>query len=105
MSSATTRSDEWNAYLRRVEGESVSITHPCHPFAGQSVPVLHHRPRGGSPTVVVEMPDGTARPLPLEWTDRARPDPHAAAAAPGGRLSGLALLEVAALLRDFRKGG
>jgi len=98
------RSDEWNSYLRRVEGEFITITHPCHPLEGRAVPVLHHRPRGPNPTVVVEMPDGSARPLSLEWTDRARPDPHPAASAPGARLSGLALLEVAARLRVFRKG-
>jgi len=49
------------------------------------------------------MPDGRATPIPLAWTDRARPDPHTAASAPGSRLSGLALLEVARRLAYFRK--
>ena len=65
------------------------------------MPVLHHRHGAPVPMVVVEMPDGTATPIPLAWTDRARPEPHAAAAAPGSRLSGLALLEVARRLAHF----
>ena len=69
------------------------------------MPVLHYRFRGLRRTVVVEMPDGSARSLPLSFTDRAGPDPHALAAARGARLSGLALLEVVALLNRSREGG
>jgi len=53
--------------------------------------------------VVVELPDGRATPIPLAWTDRARPNPHEAASASGSRLSGLALLEVARRIAHFRK--
>jgi hypothetical protein len=69
------------------------------------VAVLHYRRRRPNPTVVVELPDGRATPIPLSWTDRARPDPHAAAGAPGSRLSGIALLEVARRIAHFRKEG
>lgn len=86
-----------------MEGEFVTITHPCHPAQGLSVPVLHYRLKGPNPTVLVEMPDGLSRTLPLSFTDRAGPDPHALAAAPEARLSGLALLAVVALLDSSRE--
>ena len=105
LGSSTPRSTGWNAYLRRVEGEFVTITHPCHPARGRSVPVLHYRFGAQSPTVVVEMPDGSARSLPLSFTDHGCPDPHALAAAEGARLSGLALIDVVSLLDRSREGG
>ena len=64
---------------------------------------MHWRPRAAEPEVLVEMPDGTARALPLTATDRAPPNPHRIGAAPGARLSGLALLEVVAF-QDRQKG-
>ena len=70
-----------------------------------TVAVLHYRPRGPEPAVMVELPDGRATPIPIDWTDRARPTAHEAAAALGARLSGLALLEVAERIARFRQGG
>ena len=66
--------------------------------------MLHYRPRGPAPSVVVEFPDGTARRLPWDWTDRGATAP---ASPEAGRLSGLALLEIVRLLEawqalDFR---
>ena len=97
------RSDGWNAYLRRVEGQTVVITHPGHPLSGRTVAVLHYRPKGRSPSVLVEMADQTAQALPLSWTDRASPDPHRVASSPGMRLSGLALLDLVRLLESWEK--
>jgi hypothetical protein len=74
-------------------------------LTGVTVTVLHYRPRGLQPTVMVELPDGRATPIPIDWTDRAPPNAHEAAAAPGTRLSGLALLEVAERIAQFRQGG
>jgi len=68
------------------------------------VAVLHYRPGGPSPSVVVELPDGSAQCVPLSWTNRAAPDPHQAAALPGGRLSGLALLELAERIGRWEGG-
>ena len=51
----------WNAYLRKVHGETVIITHPCHPFYGHSVDVLHFQLDTQNPSIMVEFPDGTAR--------------------------------------------
>ena len=101
---STRRSDGWNAYLRRVEGQTVVITHPGHPLRGRTVAVLHYRPKGRSPSVLVEMADQTAQALPLSWTDRASPDPHRVASSPGMRLSGLALLDLVRLLESWEKG-
>ena len=66
---------------------------------GHSLPVLHYRPRGPAPSVVVEFPDGSAQRLPWGWTDRG------VAAAPAttdrGRLCGLGLLEISKLLEAW----
>ena len=95
----STGSASGNAYLRRVHGEFVVITHPCHPLVGRSLPVLHYRPRGPTPTVVAEFPDGSAQVLPLSWTDRGAPSAPEATAR--GRLYGIALLEVVRLLEAW----
>jgi len=79
------------------------ITCPGHPLSGKAVPILHRRPGGGVPTVLVELPDGTTQCMPVSWTDRAAPNPHQIASAPGARLSGLALLEVVQHLEIWRK--
>jgi hypothetical protein len=60
--------------------------------------VLHYRPRGPVPSVVVEFPDGTARRLPWDWTDRGAPAP---ASPDAGRLAGPALLEIVRLLETW----
>jgi hypothetical protein len=79
------------------------ITHPGHPLSGRKVTVLHYRPKGPSPSVLVEMPDQTAQAVPLSWTDRGAPDPHRVAIRPGMRLSGLALLELVRRLESWEK--
>lgn len=58
------RSSGWNAYLRRVRGETVVITHPGHPLSGKAVAVRHYRPKGRLPSVLVELPDRTAQCVP-----------------------------------------
>ena len=68
------------------------------------MPVLHYRPAGPSPSVVVELPDRSVQCVPLSWTNRAAPDPHQAAALPGARLSGLALLELAERIGRWEDG-
>ncbi len=68
------------------------------------MPVLHYRPAGRSPSVLVELPDRSVQCVPLSWTNRAAPDPHQAATHPGVRLSGLALLELAERI-DRWEGG
>ncbi len=60
--------------------------------------MLHYRPRGPAPSVVVEFPDGTARRVPWDWTDRGAGTPSSPDA---GRLSGLALLEMVRLLEAW----
>ena len=104
---STRRSDGCNAYLRRVRNETVRITHPCHPFGGCELAVLHYRPTTESLSVVVEMPDGSARSLPLSWTDRALPgEQDLLSESDCGRLSGRAVLEILQLLATWdREGG
>lgn len=79
------------------------VTHPGHPLSGRAVAVLHYRPQGPSPSVLVELPDRTTRCLPLSWTDHGAPDPHRTVIRPGARLSGLALLELIRLIEGWEK--
>jgi hypothetical protein len=67
------------------------------------VAVVHYRPKGRLPSVLVEQPDGTAQCLPLSWTDRATPDAHRATTVPGARLSGLALVELVDLIEGWEE--
>ena len=81
------------AYLRTVHGETVTITHPCHPLNGRSVEVLHFRSRSQHPHVLIELPDGCSQAIPISWTDRAIPSIHNQCKIEGLRLSPFALLE------------
>ena len=98
----SSHSDVWNAYLRRVHGETVVITHPCHPLAGQRVDVIHYCPDGAVPSVVIELPDQSLQCLPVRWTDRCVPEWYAANASEGSRLSAPALLEVVKWLEKWK---
>jgi hypothetical protein len=93
----------WNAYLSRVRNLTVVLTHPTHPLRGQPLVVLHFRPKGDQPSVVVELPDGSVQAIPLAWTDRGAPSPHQMAASTDGRLSGLALLDLVRLLEAWER--
>ena len=95
------RSDGRNAYLRRVHGERVVLTHPCHPLAGRELEVLQYYARGSPRRVVVELPDGTAQCIPLSWTDRGGPSPRGQGR---GRLSGEAVVELVRLLEAWGRG-
>ena len=71
-------------------------------FAARSVPALHFQLKHEHPVVAIERPDLTVQYIPLSWTDRASPNPHQLGQPDGARLSGLALLEVVALLAQAR---
>ena len=88
------------AYLRTVHGETVTITHPCHPLNGRSVEVLHFRSRSQHPHVLIELPNGCSQAIPISWTDRAVPNIHNQCKLEGLRLSPFALLEVAEWLQN-----
>lgn len=95
-------SDERNAYSRKVRNESVVITHPCHPYAGQRLDVLHFRLKGQSRSVLVELPNGEPRCVPLSWTDRALPELHDVRS--GGRLWGVALVDLTEIVQSWKSG-
>jgi hypothetical protein len=98
------RSDDWNAYLRRVHDETIVLTHPCHPLCGQELSVLHYRLEGSHSSVLIELPDHSTQLIPLSWTNRASPDLHHESATPGALLSGMALLELITFLDNWREG-
>ena len=55
---------------------------------------------------MVELPDGTARSVPLSWTDRAEPDKHETLLATElGRLTGQGVLEILRLLESWSEEG
>ncbi|WP_414640815.1 DUF5372 family protein [Archangium sp.] len=45
------------------------ITHPLHPFAGRTLPLLQHIRHLGRPCVVLLFPDGRPAKIPEDWTD------------------------------------
>jgi hypothetical protein len=69
------------------------------------VTVLQYHRRARAPRVAIEGPDGAALVIPLVWTDGALPSEHAACAGEGGRLSGLALLELLQFLDGLADEG
>jgi hypothetical protein len=71
-------------------------------LAGQRVDVIHYRPDGVNPSVVVELPDQSLQCLPLRWTDRSIPERCAANASDASRLSASALLEAVRLLEEWK---
>lgn len=56
--------------FKSVPWESVVITLPIHPLAGQCVPVDGLKKQSGRQYVLVRHPDGSKVGLPLDWTDR-----------------------------------
>jgi hypothetical protein len=100
-----TRSDEWNAYLRRVRDETIILTHPCHPLCGKELSVLHYRLKSTPPSVLIELPDHSTQLIPVSWTNRAIPNVHHETTSRGAHLSGKALLELITLLESWREGG
>ncbi len=87
----------------QVAGETVVITHPCHPNCGHELAVVRHHRDPVNPSVVVELPDLTRRRIPLTWTDRADPNVEILEFPPRGRLLGSALLELAALIHKWQE--
>lgn len=99
--SAITGSDGRSAHRRRVQDETVIITHPCHPRSGQEVHVLQCQRDGSWPNLVVEFPDLSTQRIPLTWTSRADPSGYRVGASSGARLSGPALLDLLRLLEEW----
>lgn len=52
---------------------SVTITHPFHPYSGQTFEVLKTRNVSGQETVLVKGGISGTFAIPLSWTDRERP--------------------------------
>jgi hypothetical protein len=95
-----------NAYLRKINGETTDITHPCHPFFKQSVDILHYRFKSKNQSMLVEFPDGTTQSIPISWTDRGTPGVHDVSILRNIRLSPFALLELTEWIKkhdDTRK--
>jgi hypothetical protein len=55
---------------KKVPWESVVITLPVHPLAGQSVVVEGLKRQSGRQYVRVRHPDGSVLAVPVDWTDR-----------------------------------
>jgi hypothetical protein len=69
------------------------------------VPALQFQLKQEHPVVAIEHSDLTVQYIPLCWTERASPDPHQLGQSDGARLSGLALLDVVELLKQWRYQG
>ena len=66
--------------------------------------VVHHRPDGPSPHVMVLLPDQTLQCLPVSWTDLASPGVWNLPVSDGARLCAPALLDVVRLLSSWTTG-
>ncbi len=53
------------------------VTHPFHPFQGQSFSIVTVRNNWGEDRVYYHAPDGRLVSIPAAWTDVATPDPFA----------------------------
>lgn len=52
--------------------QTVTVTHPHHPLAGQQVTIIGIR-KGADPDIVIQLPDGTHAALAMSATDYASP--------------------------------
>jgi hypothetical protein len=86
-----------------VRDETIVITHPCHPFRGRPLTVLHYRRKSVPPRVLLEFPDESVQCIPLAWTDQGDPERSCTDLPSEGRLSGSAALELVDLLEKWKE--
>jgi hypothetical protein len=80
---------------------SARITHPFHPLAGQSFPILQGKRISGIDTPFLRGSDRGTFAVPREWTDQADPSPLAALGLPPTILEARCLLTLVELLQHL----
>jgi len=85
-----------------VPTDPVRITHPFHPRHGQILEVLACRMQWGERRVFYPDIDGHQASIPVGWTSLAPEDPFVVLTAGRARLRCEDLLQLAALIEDFR---
>ena len=55
--------------MTAVQPGTVRLTRPRHPFDGRQLPVLGSMRRHGAAELLVVLPDGSKRLIPVAWTD------------------------------------
>ncbi|WP_368773761.1 DUF5372 family protein [Corallococcus aberystwythensis] len=77
------------------------ITHPLHPLAGRSLPLIERLRYLGRSCVVVRFPDGRLAKVPEEWTDLKPWPPPLKYRGKSPKLHPESLRELSALLDDL----
>ncbi len=80
----------------------VTITHPYHPWSGQSVKVIHVR-RGIDPDLLVQRPDGRHVMVAMSWTDYATSPGDKPRASPPPLLDVSGLRQIVRLIDRIRQ--
>jgi hypothetical protein len=84
--------------------QQICITHPFHPLRGQSFPLVVSKKLWGESRVTIQLPDGTPRSVPINWTDATPGDPYVSVALGRSRFRVEDLLALAKLIRAGRNG-
>jgi len=72
VSDAARRTDATDPRAAR----QIRITHPFHPWCGQSFPFVVAKQLWGEERVTLQLPDGAPYSVPLSWTDVLPADPY-----------------------------
>ena len=80
----------------------VTITHPYHPWSGQSVKVIHVQ-RGIDPDLLIQRPDGRHVRVAMSWTDYASSPDDKPRASPPPLLDVSGLRQVVRLIDGIRQ--
>ena len=81
--------------------DSVSITHPLHPFAGRELALLGYQRKLGRSCVRVLLPNGHPAVLPVDWTNLRPWPPPLKVGRKSPKLHPGALRELRALVDDL----
>lgn len=81
------------------------MTHPFHPLCGQEFELLEYRNAWGEERVYFLNREGKIEHFPATWTDRVDPDPFVVIAAGRSPFHIDALMQLANLIENLKKGG
>ena len=79
------------------------ITHPFHPYSGQSFTILKTRTVGGTETLILQETDRGSFAVHREWTDKAELQPYQDLTTPLSILSFHDLLSLTELIDQLKQ--
>ncbi|MCP4453913.1 MAG: hypothetical protein GY809_20825 [Planctomycetes bacterium] len=102
LSTAATTCKHQTTPLPQQPTQFVTITHPYHPWSGQSVKVIHVQ-RGIDPDLLIQRPDGRHVRVAMSWTDYASSPDDKPRASPPPLLDVSGLCQVVRLIDGIRQ--